>query len=490
VKRIVLAVAVALAALAAVALAETLKPDPNRQAGADGCKRDTTAIYTGMAPNWVYVNDKDAPASGPPPAPQWASGRIESKTLPYLAARIASSDDPITHRSYDFNIDLKVDPAYDALTGTSRDGTPAAGSIHLERETGSFPMFAWPAAGDRATVLGSWVWDCDHYAEHGEETEFHPYRAAWIERNPGGPSTRSATGEAEGDVFVSSDATPAGIQAECAHATKSSANAFRSCLHDGGHDRLDVSGDYSFDLSLPPRPSPRARLRVRVVDRGSASAPRVNAVFNDAVVKVSFHVPATAGRVIVAKQVFAGWVGAAKPEHLRLTFERALIRRAMDPSCAPDKPDCPFKDETTFFGQIGPPPGEWQIQWNVAGTWGLWSPLTLHARDGQSFKAHQSVDFYVPRGRPWSLVAEARECDFGAVPSFDGPGTTLSPCPRTGEVGNPHGDDYAGGLFARYASPARSLGTRRTNSTTAGSSCPPSNTKGCYQLTYRVTRVR
>jgi len=128
VKRIVLAVAVALAALAAVALAETLKPDPNRQAGADGCKRDTTAIYTGMAPNWVYVNDKDAPASGPPPAPQWASGRIESKTLPYLAARIASSDDPITHRSYDFNIDLKVDPAYDALTGTSRDETTAAGS--------------------------------------------------------------------------------------------------------------------------------------------------------------------------------------------------------------------------------------------------------------------------------------------------------------------------------------------------------------------------
>ena len=34
-----------------------VKPDPNVQAIADGCQRDTTKIYTGLAPNWVYVND-------------------------------------------------------------------------------------------------------------------------------------------------------------------------------------------------------------------------------------------------------------------------------------------------------------------------------------------------------------------------------------------------------------------------------------------------
>ena len=38
-----------------------VKPDPNVQAIADGCQRDTTKIYTGLAPNWVYVNDKDFP---------------------------------------------------------------------------------------------------------------------------------------------------------------------------------------------------------------------------------------------------------------------------------------------------------------------------------------------------------------------------------------------------------------------------------------------
>jgi hypothetical protein len=29
-----------------------------------------------------------------------------------------------------------------------------------------------------------------------------------------------------------------------------------------------------------------------------------------------------------------------------------------------------------------------------------------------------------------------------------------------------------------------------TNAATAGSSCPPSNLHGCYQLTYTVSRVR
>jgi hypothetical protein len=54
-----------------------VKPDPNVQAMADGCQRDTTKIYTGLAPNWVYVNDKDYPASGPPPSPRWVSGTVE-----------------------------------------------------------------------------------------------------------------------------------------------------------------------------------------------------------------------------------------------------------------------------------------------------------------------------------------------------------------------------------------------------------------------------
>jgi hypothetical protein len=230
---------------------------------------------------------------------------------------------------------------------------------------------------------------------------------------------------------------------------------------------------------------------VRVVDRGSVNAPRVNAVFNDAVVKVSFRVDAAKGRkVVVAKQVFAGWVGAAAPVHLRVHFDRVLVRRAMDPSCRPDQADCPSKNETTLLGQIAGPPGEYQITWRVADVWGAWQPRTLLARDGQAFEGTQSVDAWVPRGKPWTLVALARECDFGAVPSFAGPGVPASPCPRTNEVGNPTGDDFAGAVAVRYRSPEASLGRHSANARTEGSSCPPSNKNGCWQLTYTVSRVR
>lgn len=123
-----------------------VKPDPNVQAVADGCQRDTTKIYTGFASNWVFVNDRDFPAAGPPPRPQWVSGTVAGASG-LLASRIASSDDPITHRSYDVNVDVRVARAYDFLTGVSRDTTAEQGTIHMERESASLPLWAWAAAG-------------------------------------------------------------------------------------------------------------------------------------------------------------------------------------------------------------------------------------------------------------------------------------------------------------------------------------------------------
>jgi hypothetical protein len=486
VKRTLAALALVAAVSVAVALAET-KPDPNVQAAPDGCQRNGTAIYTGFAPNWVYVGDAKTPADGPPPPPRWASGAVQSNEDPALASRVATSDDPITHRSFDLNVDVRVDPGTAFLTGASRDGTPQQDHLHLERESGSIPTFAWPTAGDRVSALGSWVWDCDHFGGLGEKTEFHPFRALWVARTPGRP--RTARAETEGDLFVSTDGTAAGAQADCAHRTKGSA-AYKDCAHSASSWQ-DVNGDYSFDLSPPPRPSKTAHLVVRVVDRGSVAAPRVNAVFNDAVVRVSFTVAAAGGKnVVVAKQVFAGWQEAKPPVHLRLRFDRVLIRRAMDPSCRPDQPACLAKNESTLLGQIAAAPGEWQITWNVAGNWGAWQPRTLLAHDGQSFRGRQTVDFWVLSGQPWTLAVQARECDFGALPSFSGPGHSLSPCPRTNEVGNATGDDYAGAVIARFASAERSLGRHATNASTAGSTCPASNVNGCYQLTYTVSRAR
>jgi hypothetical protein len=440
-----------------------VKPDPNLQAVADGCQRDTTRIYTGLAPNWVYVNDRDTAASAAPPAARAVAGRVAGATGP-LASRVASSDDPITHRSYDANIDLTVDRVDDFLTGVSRDATSEAGEIHLERESGSFPLWAWPQPGDRVEAVGSWVWDCDHYQGAGERTEFHPFRGIWVARR-GAPS-----GRAEGDLYFSTDATPAGQQAECAHRTKG-AESFKACSH-AAADWLSVDGSYSYRLCGPRGGA------VTVADMHSVAAPRVTVTRTaDGCATVSFTIAARPGqRVVVAKRILL-----AKPaglQHLRVRFDRLLVRRAMDPSSP---------NESTLTGQIASAPGEWQLYWNVDGIWGRW-PGTLAARDGSIFRGRQSVDLWVPSRGTWTLVALARECDFGALPGWDGPGRPTAPCPVTNEVGNAKGDDYPGAIAVRHHGLA--LGRHVANASTAGSTCPPANTRGCYQLTYTVSRLR
>lgn len=426
-----------------------VKPDPNVQAIADGCQRDTTKIYTGFAPNWVYVNDRDYPAGGPAPAPKWVAGTVGGATG-LLASRIASSDDPITHSSYDMNVDVKVASPDDFLTGVSRDSTPEAGEIHLERESGSIPMWAWPKPGDRVRALGSWVWDCDHYQGGGEKTEFHPFRALFVNRGT------TAT------LYASTDATPAGKEAECAHETKGS-DQFKACAH-AAANWLSINGDYGLPLGSG---------RWRIVDKGSVAAPQVTVVGG----VVKFRVDAAAGRrVVIAKQFVRARAAAAT--RLRLRFDRLLVRRAMDPGTP---------QESTLPGQIVKSPGEWQVYWSVNGIWGRW-PGTLKARDGSTFKGTQQVDFSLTKGEPWTLVVLARECDFGALPGWDGPGRPTAPCPPSDEVGNSKGDDYPGAITVSQR--GLGLGRHVVNASTVGSTCPPSNTKGCYQLTYTVTRLR
>jgi hypothetical protein len=456
-----------------------VKPDPNVQAIADGCQRDTTKIYTGLAPNWVYVNDKDFPSSGPPPAPRWVGGIVKGP-LGLLASRIASSDDPITHHSYDVNIDVTVDRPSDFLTGVSRDTTAEQGTLHLERESSSYPEWARPQAGDSIKALGSWIWDCDHYQGRGEKTEFHPFRATWIVRpvSPNLPLRSS-----EGDLYVSTDATPAGKEAECAHQTKGS-DQFKACAH-AAPDWLSVNGDYSFDLPAPS--SPCKEPKIRTVDHQSVNFNQFATKWTGTGWRITFSIAAPQGRrVVVARQVFALCANAPKLDHLKLHFDKLLVRRAMDPSCPPGQPACPFANESTLPGQIVTAPGEWQLHWSVAGIWGRW-PGTLAAKDGSVFRGTQSVTFFVQRGKPWTLVTLARECDFGALPGWDGPGRPTLPCPRSSEVGNSAGDDYPGAITVTNKGLA--LGTHVANASTAGSTCPPSNVKGCYQLTYTVSRV-
>jgi hypothetical protein len=458
-------------------------PNPQTQAAADGCRRDTAKILEHLAPNWAYVNDRGAAATGPAPQPQWASGTaVAGGRDPQLAIHPAGIDDPFTHGAYDGNLNVKPDPRSAYLLGVAnfsgRDETD--GRLHAERESGNaWPMFAWPEQGERVTLLGSWVWDCDHYQGEGEHTELHPIRALWLERTP---SPRSATGQNEGDLYASSDGTAAGLQAECAHRTKGDEQAFHACLTPG-KTWLDPSGDYRFTLPLPPRPSPAARLRVRVLDVGSVGAPPLHVVRRGSHLLVTAAVRATPGRrLVLAKRVLAGWSRPPRRRlvHLRVTTLSLLVRRALDPTSA-------------LSGQTSAAPGEWNVYQDAAGIWSLWAPSVLRTRDGREYDTRHVVDLYLPRGRPWRFFLFARECDFGSLGSALGPSVPVFPCPRTRELGGfsggQPGDDLPGRLAVRFRSPESSIGLHRANSSLAGSTCPRSVRTGCFRLTFLVARV-
>jgi len=321
----VIRVAAALCALGVCAgAAAAPHPITQAQAQADGCA-------TG-AP-WVYVGDAAAPADAPAPPPQWVTG----------VARVRPSAG-----------ELVLD-----VPGGEHAGTVnPAGRLEVRRE--ATPWFAWPEQGDRVTALGSWVWSCG--TPGTERTELHPFRTLWVER---GFSARSPTGEAEGDLYISPDATAAGLSAECAHRAKADAAAYASCR--ATPVSLGVAGDYSFTLAAPPRPRGAGPLAARIVDQGGGG-PDPTVTIAGSVAKVTLHLAADA---VVAKQVFLGWTNVPKPslpEHLKVRFRSLVIRN-----------------------QTGP----WSLFWDAAGIWGPW-------------KARQALDLYVPRRAAWRFGATAQ----------------------------------------------------------------------------------
>ena len=496
-KRVVVGLAVvAAAAVAAVVGHSVLGPDPAKQAQADGCARSRTAEFTRQAPGWVYVGDKDYPADGPPPPAKWLSGVVQAYENGPDAVHPSGGDDPTTHDAFDLNFNVLPDPGSESLlgglpesdTGNYAEGAEETGRIHPEREANAFPEWAWPEVGDRVQVMGSWVWDCGHWDPGGERTEIHPYRAVWDERVA---SPRSPYGDSEGDLYVSTVATPAGRIAECAHRTKGDEAAYKQCTY-SQPDWLDVSGDYVLTLKAPPRPAGAKRLALRVVDRGSTVDPHWTTSLANGRLTIRFHLDSTPGtKLVVARQVFLGWRPlrpAALPEHLRVTFTKILTRRAMDPGCpSANQNDC-GSVESTLGGQISKPPGEWLVYTDVGGLWSRW-PRVLPARDGSTFAVRETSDLYVGPKRSWRLFVFTHECDFG-VATFDDPNRPMAPCPKTGEFGNFVGDDVPGEVVLDSRGGA-AVGTHAANGRLAPpSTCPKVNVSGCYRIWWTVTRVR
>ncbi|HEY8704412.1 MAG TPA: hypothetical protein VIL98_06635 [Gaiellaceae bacterium] len=495
-KRIaIVGIVAVIAAIVAVVAFGVLGPDPEKQSRTDGCGRSRQLEFTRQSPGWVYVNDKEFPASGPAPPTQWLSGLVQAyRNLPD-ASHPSGGDDPTTHDSFDLNFNVVPDPGYEQLlgglaeadTGNFEGEGEEKGRIHLERESASLPSWSWPEVGDHVQVMGSWVWDCGHWDPGGERTEIHPYRAIWDTRTP---SPRSPYGESEGDLYVSTDATPAGQSAECAHTTKGDPAAYKACSFSNSN-WLDVSGDYALTLDAPPRPPGATHLAIRVVDRGSTESPSWVSTIAGGKLTLRFHLDATAGtRLVVAKQVFLGWRplrAAALPRHLRVTFTKLLTRRAMDPGCPNSQSAC-GSVQTMLGDQITKGPGELLVYTDVAGVWTLW-PRVLPAQDGRVFKLAYSTDVYVQPSRAWRLFVFPHECDFG-VATWSNPDQPMAPCPKTREFGNFSGDDVPGEIVVGYRG-VQAVGAHAANgSLEPPSTCPPSNKQGCYRLWWTVTLVR
>ena len=286
---------------------------------------------------------------------------------------------------------------------------------------------------------------------------------------------------------MTTEGTPADRQAVCGLRLKGDASGFKSCVtYDGfAVPRVPVEGG-SFVLKADAKPSRSARLYYRVVDHGSDAPVSIRKVAGG--VAVSY--PRTDNGTI-AKQVFVGWRPVGKPSlHLRVRFDSLLVRRAMDPGCPPSDRNCPDKDESILFGQVTTSPGEWNVYVDAAGVWRQWLPRVLHVRDGQTVRSKQRIELYVSRGEPWRLFVQTRECDFGSLGNAYSVHGTVAPCPRILEVGNTASDDQPGIAVFHFRSPAASIGTHSVNSSLEGSTCPASNTKGCYRVTFTIRRIR
>jgi hypothetical protein len=162
----------------------------------------------------------------------------------------------------------------------------------------------------------------------------------------------------------------------------------------------------------------------------------------------------------------------------------------MDPGCPPYDPNCPDKDESILLGQVTTAPGEWNVYVDAAGVWKQWLPQVLRVKDGQTIRSKQKIDFYVPKRKPWRLFVQTRECDFGSLGNAYSVRGSVAPCPHISEVGNTVSDDRPGIVAVHFRSPQASIGTHRVNSSLEGSTCPASNTKGCYRLTFTISRIR
>lgn len=477
------------------------KPTSINQPVRDGCLRSNFGTGFNTAPEWVYVYRN--------PTMRMATGVVR-------VSHQSSTDSILEHRSFDFNANLVPDRPFQYLIAGSRAGrtnnyAPGGGEeqgrLHFEWESATLPQFAWPTDGDRATIWGSWIWDCGHWqsgsenntggATTGEHSELHPLSAIAVRRRA---PYLAAHGESQTDVFVSNMGDGAHAVEWCAlshHPVSGGAYpqydaGFHTCAMNPANRIQPLARSYTFFVPAPRRPSRTARLRYRIVSRirGGSGTQRVRIGRNGITVTVRLR---GSRRVVrYGKTFFVWWTGrvAHPPTALKVTLNSILIHHA-DPN--PTVAD--------------PSGANWVLNLNLNGYWQLlnrWAPrLTTHVTDGERIAVNRTVKIYVPRGAPVWLQISGIECDEPAGRNVLGIyANLLYPCPANTDELNPDvlavfNNDETGIVLDRYRTIGAALGTHTSTSvaTTNGFPGTPGMSfgnsplsEGAFSVTYTVRR--
>ena len=487
--------------LTATSAAHPPKPTSPNAALRDGCQRSDFGIGFATTPEWVYVYRN--------PAIRMASGIVR-------VSHPSNDDSILEHRSYDYNGNLVPDARYRYLiAGNPSSGTnnyaaeegEARGRLHFEWESATLPFFAWPTDGDRATLWGSWIWDCGHWESTpnntggvttGEHSELHPLSAIVVNRRA---SYLSATGETETDAFISNQGDNSHAVERCAlthHPVSGTSypqydSGFEPCATDVAHRIQPLARSYTFFVPAPPRPSPTARLRYRILTRirGGSGSQHIRVLAKGLEVTVVLHNSRHVVRY--GKSFFVSWSGMARPvTTLRVTFKAIRVVHA-DPM--PSDPD--------------PSGAHWVLYLNLNGYWRLlntWAPgLTTHVFDGKHITLNRTVTIHVPRGARVWLQVQGGECDAPAGKKVLGIyAHRLYPCPNNTDEQNPNifdvfNNDDPGTILDIYRSAIAAIGTHVSKSASSVNfpgtgptsfGTFPGEGQGDYRLTYTVRRAR
>ncbi len=480
------------------AAAHPPKPTSVNQPLQDGCQRSNFGIGFGTTPEWVYIYRN--------PAIRMAQGLVR-------VVHGSLQDSILQHRSFDFNANLVPDPPYTYLiagspTARTNNYAPGGGEeqdrLHFEWESATMPFFVWPTDGDRATLWGSWIWDCGHWqagennttgVTTGERSELHPLNGIVVYRHA---PYLAAHGETQTDVFVSNMGDGAHAVEQCAlsHHPVSGGPfphydaGYKPCALDVAHRIQPLARSYRFFVPAPAKPAAGASLTYRVVNRISGGSGSTHIVKRAHGLAVTVVLPGSAHEVRYGRTFFVSWTIAPRqlPTTVDVTLKSILIRQA-DPN--PAVPD--------------PSGAHWVLYLDINGYWQLlnaWAPrLTTHVVDGERITINRTVRVYVPRGAGLWVQVQGRECDEPAGRTILGIYTNLLyPCPANTDELAPNildvfNNDDTGTILDTYSSAPAALGSHASTSVATTNRFPGSGPitfgdgrqgKGSYRLSYVV----